>query len=108
MTHNQFIDSQYLVPEDFINHSCSPNIKLDVAKRWFIAIKDIKKNSEITFNYCTTEWDMRGYGTDFLCRCGSPKCYGHVRGFKYLTKEQRRKLKSMLSPFLLEKINDKN
>lgn len=34
MSDNKFVDTKYLVPEDFINHSCSPNAKLDIEKRW--------------------------------------------------------------------------
>ena len=102
---NKFIDTKYLVPEDFINHSCSPNTKLDVVKRWFVAIKDISKNEEITFNYLTTEWDMKRWGTDFKCICGSRNCFGHIKGFKYLTRLEKLKLKPFLSPLLLKKIS---
>ncbi len=104
MSDNKFIDTKYLVPEDFINHSCLPNTKLDVVKRWFVAIKDILKNDEITFNYLTTEWDMKKWGTDFKCVCGSKNCFGHIKGFKYLTRAEKLKLKPLLSPLLLKKI----
>ena len=104
MSDNKFIDTKYLVPEDFINHSCSPNTKLDTEKRWFIAINDISKNEEINFNYLTTEWDMKKWGTDFKCVCGSKNCFGHIRGFKYLSRTEKLKLKPLLSPLLLKKI----
>ena len=99
-----FLDTKYLVPGDFINHSCNPNTKVDMENRWFIAIKNIKRNAEITYNYLTTEWDMKAYGTDFKCRCGSRDCIGLVRGFKYLNKRQRKQLEPLLSPFLLSKL----
>lgn len=105
MSDNKFIDTRYLVPEDFINHSCSPNTKLDIEKRWFIAIKDISKNEEVTFNYLTTEWDMKKWGTDFTCICGSKNCFGHIKGFKYLSRAEKLKLESLLSPLLLKKIS---
>lgn len=105
MSDNKFIDTKYLVPEDFINHGCSPNTKLDIEKRWFIAIKDISKNEEITFNYLTTEWDMKKRGTDFKCICGSKNCFGHIKGFKYLSRAEKLKLKPLLSPLLLKKIS---
>lgn len=105
ITNKKFIDTKYLVPEDFINHSCSPNTKLDIVKRWFIAIKDISKNEEVTFNYLTTEWDMKKCGADFHCVCGSKNCFGHIKGFRYLTRVQKLKLKPLLSPFLLNKIS---
>lgn len=105
ITDKKFIDTKYLVPEDFINHSCSPNTKLDIEKRWFIAIKDISKNEEATFNYLTTEWDMKKWGTDFKCICGSKNCFGHINGFKYLSHIEKLKLKPLLSPLLLKKIS---
>ena len=104
ITEKKFIDTKFLVPEDFINHSCSPNAKIDVVNRWFIAIKDISKNEEITFNYLTTEWDMKKYGADFKCLCGSQNCFKHIKGFKYLSRKQKLKLKPLLSPFLFKKI----
>jgi SET domain-containing protein len=103
MTEKKFIDTKYLVLEDFINHSCSPNTKLDTVHRWFIALKNIKKNEEITFNYLTTEWDMKRWGTDFECLCNSKKCFKHIKGFKYLSYSQKLKLKPLLSPPLLKK-----
>jgi hypothetical protein len=101
---DEFIDTKYLVPEDFINHSCSPNAMADVVKRQFTAIKDIAKNDEITFNYNTTEYDMKRYGGDFDCVCGAKNCLGNIKGFKYLTNSQKSKLKSRLTPFLLDKL----
>ncbi len=101
-----FLDTYNYVPEDFINHNCNPSTKIDIQKRCFIAIKNIPKNTEITFNYLTTEYDMKKLGTDFVCHCGSKNCYGHIRGFKYLTLQQKRKLKLYLSPFLLKKLEE--
>lgn len=99
-----FLDTYDYVPEDFINHSCNPNTRIDITKKYFTVIKNIPKNTEITFNYLTTEYDMKSLGTDFVCHCGSKNCYGHIKGFKYLTLKQKRKLKPHLSPFLLGKL----
>ncbi|MBI4441524.1 SET domain-containing protein [Candidatus Woesearchaeota archaeon] len=104
VTGTKFLDTKYLVPEDFINHSCSPNTRLDLVKREFTAIKNILPNEEITFNYLTTEWDMKRWDTDFQCACGSPNCLGHIKGFRYLTHRQKANLKPLLSPFLLSKL----
>ena len=102
---NEFLDSRDYVPEDFISHSCTPNTKFDLVERWVVAIKDISKNGEITFNYLTTEWDMKKWGTDFKCICGSKKCFGHIKGFRYLSRAEKLKLKPFLSPLLLKKIS---
>ena len=84
------IDTYWLVPEALINHSCCPNTKIDVISFRYVAIKNIRKNEEITYNYNTTEYEDSG----FKCECGSKKCIGRIRGFKYLTREQKLKLKT--------------
>ena len=99
------IDTKWLVPEAFINHSCSANTKIDVIRFRYIAIKNIRKDQEITYNYLTTEYDMKKNGDGFKCECGSRNCLGHIKGFKYLTHLQKLKLKPYLTPFLLKKIS---
>jgi len=99
-----FYDTKYLVPEDFINHSCNPNAHLDLKNRRFIAIEKIKKNEEINFNYLTTEYDMKTYKSDFKCICSAKNCLKDIKGFKYLNKGQKEKLIPYLSPFLLSKL----
>lgn len=100
----RFLDTRYLVPGDFINHSCRPNLRLDIPGRRFAALRDIPADTEITYNYLTSEWDMRAFGTDFTCRCGARGCVGRVRGFRYLGRPQREKLRPLLSPFLLSQM----
>lgn len=102
---NQYLDTEWLVTEAFVNHSCDPNARLDFRpgepESAYVAIRDIAKNEEITFNYCATEYDM---GEGFECRCGAEHCYGRVRGFRYLTREQQEKLRPLLLSYLIAKI----
>lgn len=104
ITDDQFIDTNHLVAEDFINHSCAPNARLDIVNRWFIAIKDISVDEEISYNYLTTEWDMAKWGSDFECACGSDNCLGHIKGFKYLPLAEKIRLAPLLSPFISRKL----
>ena len=60
-----------------INHSCSNNCDYEGTglKVWVIAIKDIKKNEELTCDY--------GFGFDkdykqFPCKCKSKNCCGFI------------------------------
>jgi uncharacterized protein len=101
---DKFIDTKWLVPEAFINHSCSANTRIDLESFRYVAIKNIRKNDEITYNYFTTEYDSVKYHEDFKCMCGSKNCMGWIKGFKYLTHSQKLKLKPFLSPFLLKKL----
>jgi len=98
---NKYLDTKWLVPEAFINHSCSPNTYIDVEKYQYVAIKSIKKNDEITFDYNTTEWDFED--ETFKCTCGSRNCSSQIKGFKYLNRNQKLKLKPHLTPYILKK-----
>ncbi|KAH9601825.1 SET domain [Trypanosoma melophagium] len=95
-------DKQHLLFSDgaqCLAHSCDPNVRIIVdntARRIeCIALRDIKKDELISFNYLTTEWDMQ---TPFTCLCGSANCYHDIRGFKYLQDELRQNLWSITTP----------
>ena len=60
-----------------INHSCDPNCEVDGVglKLWIYAVKDIKKNEELTYDYgFSFDKDYK----DFPCRCGARKCVGFI------------------------------
>ena len=60
-----------------INHSCDPNCEVDGVglKLWIYAVKDIKKNDELTYDYgFSFDKDYK----DFPCRCGTKKCVGFI------------------------------
>lgn len=60
-----------------INHSCNPNCEvLDYKKQlWIFAMKDIKKNEELTYDYgFSYDKDYKQY----VCRCGSRNCVGYI------------------------------
>jgi len=69
------------------NHSCNPNagIRNDVE---LIAIKPIKKEQEIKYDYsCTMDedcWTMK-------CSCKEKNCRKIIKDFKYLPKEIKKK-----------------
>ena len=60
-----------------INHSCDPNCEVDGVglKLWIYAVKDIKKNEELTYDYgFSFDKDYK----DYPCRCGAKKCVGFI------------------------------
>lgn len=77
-------------PAKYINHSCDPNAETENIRGhiWIIALKDIKKGEEITYNY--------GYGMEDYqnhpCLCGSKNCIGYILAEEHWPK-LRRKLK---------------
>ena len=91
--HVQIGKNRYMGPsgglDDFVNHSCDPNSGLIIEKEvTLIAIKDIKKGEEITWDYSTTMAE-EDWGMD--CNCGSKKCRKRIMDFYYLPEETKRK-----------------
>jgi len=88
----------------YLNHGCDPNVFLDFSCLGVRALKDIRAGEEVTINYSATEYEMHD---SFPCNCGSPACLRIIRGFKFLTREQRLKLKPYLAPYLLRRLDGK-
>jgi len=71
-------------PDNFVNHCCEPNagLKIHKGKAFLVAIRNIRYEEEITFDYSTSmaedHWEMD-------CACGAPSCRSRVRDFKYLS-----------------------
>lgn len=86
-----------------MNHSCNPNTHMDIARRRVVALHDIPAESELVFDYNTTEWDI---AAAFVCGCGATNCVGTVRGFRHLNAAQREALRPWLSPLLLARFDD--
>ncbi len=68
-----------------INHSCTPNAETDIirGKIWIIAIRDIKKGEEITYNY---GYDLDENYKDHPCRCATARCVGFIIHEKFWPK----------------------
>lgn len=60
----------------FINHSCDPNCESEIIRGhiWIIALRDIKKGEEITYNY---NYEFEDY-EDHRCSCGAKRCVGYI------------------------------
>jgi len=84
-----------------LNHSCAANTLIDTQTMTLRAIADIPQDHELTFNYLTTELQMH---TPFDCFCHSPVCFGSIKGFAFLSVEQKRDLVAQgnVAPHLVE------
>ena len=63
-------------PAKYINHSCEPNCR-DICENgeiWIVALRDIKKGEELTYNYRFGLEDFE----QSVCRCGSNRCFGYI------------------------------
>jgi SET domain-containing protein len=60
----------------YINHSCDPNAEAQTirGKIWIIALRDIRKGEEITYNY---GYDIDDY-EDHPCECKTHRCVGYI------------------------------
>lgn len=86
-------ETQYLM-----NHHCSPNAYINTETLQFIALKDIKKEEELTFNYNSTELKI---SHPFKCWCDSNNCVKEIKGFTFLNPDQIKKMEqSLIAPFL--------
>ena len=70
--------SPYYNKARYINHSCNPNCEVEILKGhiWIIAIKNIKKSEELSYDY-GYEFDKDDY-IDHICNCGAKKCIGYI------------------------------
>ncbi|MDO8460444.1 MAG: SET domain-containing protein-lysine N-methyltransferase [Nanoarchaeota archaeon] len=68
-------------PARFINHSCEPNCEVEIEndKIWIVALKDIKKGKELSYDYGYDAEDFK----DHKCKCGSENCFGYIVGEDY-------------------------
>ena len=62
----------------YINHSCNPNCEVDIIdnKIWIIAIKNIKKGEELSYDYGYV-FDKDDF-KEHVCKCASKKCIGYI------------------------------
>lgn len=77
--------------DDYINHSCNPNCRMQVAGSRAIihSMYFIKAGHELTFDYSTTSTDtLDKWKMD--CHCGSPNCRKVISGFQYLPPELKK------------------
>ena len=68
----------------YMNHSCDPSTRIDVALFTVVAARPLAPGDELTFFYPSTEWSM---DRPFACACGAPACLGYVAGARYLAPE---------------------
>jgi len=97
----QVDEKKFILPPRDIYHNCKPNAFIDWDSMNLKALEVIPIGAMVTYHYGTSEDDYR-IGA-FHCVCGNIDCVKHFEGLKYMVKEQRDKIKKMLSPFLKKK-----
>ena len=77
----------YPSPARYVNHSSDPNTTQNLKDNYDVAMRDIKKGEEITYDYC---YDIGNY-EEHPCRCGSKNCVGYI-----VAEKCKKKLKKLL------------
>lgn len=84
----------------YLNHSCDPNLFVDVRAKRTVALRVIDAGEELTFFYPSTEWRMQA---PFACTCGTAQCCGEIRGAAELPGGVLQRYR--LSPVIVELIS---
>jgi len=70
------VDINYVTtPDNFINHSCDPNLRYDAAGN-VVAARDIGKGEEVFIDYGCF---IVNFDEPFNCSCGAANCRGRIR-----------------------------
>jgi SET domain-containing protein len=97
----QIGDDKFLVADgqadDYINHSCDPNVAFTPDGMGYFALKDIAKGDELFADYATHEYDA---GWSVKCLCGSSKCRGQLTGFADLDAATQKRLLPYALPYI--------
>jgi len=83
----------------YLNHSCDPNLFIDVHARRVMTLRPIAEAEELTFFYPSTEWRMQ---SPFPCACGARDCLEQIRGASLLPAGVLQRYR--LSPIIVELI----
>lgn len=90
---------------DYFNHSCDPNTGFQ-GQIFLVAIRKIKKDEEITFDYAMVLHKSKGIKTYRIkCLCGSENCRGCITDNDWKKPELQKKYKGYFQYFLQNKIN---
>jgi len=92
---------------DWFNHSCEPNAGLK-GQIFLVAMRDIKKGEEITFDYvmsCAQKGEKRVL---FECNCGLPNCRKEITNHDWKIPELQEKYKGYFSFYIQRDIDNLN
>lgn len=89
---------------DYFNHSCEPNAGFR-GQIFLVAMRKIKKNEEVTFDYAMTLHRSKNYPLyKFKCFCGKKNCRKFICDDDWKRPDLRKKYKGFFQFYLEEKI----
>jgi hypothetical protein len=107
----QISDDFFIVPTSrkelektgVFNHSCNPNCGFSNSIT-FVAMKDIKRGEELTFDYAFSESLTQA----FRCNCGCANCRKVIKSTDWKRRELQKKYGKYFSPYLKAKMGRLN
>jgi len=97
-----------LASTDYVNHSCEPNagIKGQIS---LVAMRDIKKGEEITFDYGTVVYRQKGAPKyELICLCGSKSCRKKITQYDWKIPSLQKKYRGYFPYYIQEDIDNLN
>jgi uncharacterized protein len=93
-------------PSDFFNHSCQPNCGFK-GQIFLVAMRDIKHNEEVTFDYAMVV--SQSIGSDIVfemeCTCGERGCRKQITEDDWRLPALQKKYSGFFSQYIQEKID---
>ena len=90
---------------NFFNHSCEPNAGIH-GQIFLVAMRDIKKNEEIVFDYAMTLYHTKGSVKYLMnCLCGHKNCRKSITDNDWKIPALQKKYRGYFQYFLEEKIS---
>jgi len=94
---------------DYCNHSCDPNCGFK-GQIFLVAMRDIRKDEEINFDYAMTV--SKSVGSDIVfemdCNCGSKGCRKKITEDDWKIPEIRERYNGYFSQYLQERIDQES
>lgn len=83
--------------DDYINHSCDPNLGFVHGSLMLFALRDIQKDEELFWDYSTS---INEEGWEISCGCGAEICRGKIQSYCNLPKHEQDRLRSSVLAYL--------
>lgn len=83
--------------DDFINHSCDPNVGFVEGSLILYALRDIRKDEELFWDY-STSINEEGWAID--CGCASELCRGKIQSYCDLPKHHQERISGYILAYL--------
>jgi SET domain-containing protein len=83
--------------DDFINHSCDPNVGFADGSLKMYALRDIRPGEELFWDYRTS---INEAGWEVPCTCGTVNCRGRIQSYCDLPDDEQSRLRGIVLEYL--------